>query len=504
MERTVNLKLRFVQVFAATVALSLAACVDEDNPVIVTPDAAFVGYSDPATKQTVCGNCHVSKQREWVTTRHASAWASVADRDNASTACASCHTTNGTSSGDSTDDGAGYFAVDANSKPLYYDVQCESCHGPGSAHVTAPDDTQPIVGVTADTGMTSSCGTCHTGTHNPFIDEWRSSRHGRVDSHANTNVACRPCHDARAWLATYAPDAKFTEQANGTAPADWVPTTCATCHDPHGSDNRADLRLSTDALDDNNLCITCHHKRGEPDLTTYRGPHSPQGPMVLGTAGWRPSGFTWDSTMGTTHANPTANPGLCGNCHVSGFSRTDATTSTTVYTTGHTFDPIPCLNAGGAPDYTIADCEVGARSFQACATSGCHSSEASARAALTAAEGRFDFYARIMWIDVDADGRVDAFPTDSGMAAIARRDFPADFPTRSATNAPPLSAGEGLAFNARLLWMPGQAAHNGFYGEALAIATINAARTRYGLAVPPALLAQLQSRAAALGVRNIR
>src|SRR3990172_6356718 len=118
MERKVNVKLRFVQVFAATVALSLAACVDEDNPVIVTPDAAFVGYSDPATKQTVCGNCHVSKQREWVTTRHASAWASVADRDNASTACASCHTTNGTSSGDSTDDAAGYFAVDANSKPL--------------------------------------------------------------------------------------------------------------------------------------------------------------------------------------------------------------------------------------------------------------------------------------------------------------------------------------------------------------------------------------------------
>lgn len=496
------MRLRLPSVLALGLVLALAACVDDEtNPVNVTPDAAFVGYTSVDSKQTVCGNCHISKQREWEGTAHANAWDGLQSSSHAGPTCVGCHTTNGASNAG--EDGAGYFAVNAASKPLYHDVQCESCHGPGSTHVTAPDDTQPIVGIAADTGMTEGCGTCHTDTHHPFIDEWRSSRHGRVDSHANTNTSCAPCHDARTWLATYAPDAKFTGQNLPiTTPANWQPTTCATCHDPHGSEHEADLRLSPSSLDEEtNLCITCHHKRGEPDLTTYRGPHSPQGPMVLGTAGWRPAGFTWDSTMSTTHASPTANPGVCGACHVSGFSRTDATTSATVYSTGHTFAAIPCLNAGGAPDWTLKDCEVSTRTFQACATSGCHSTESAARASFVAAESRFDYYARLMWIDVNANSRVDAFPTDSGMAAIAKRDFPADFPTRSATNAPPLSAGEGLAFNARLLWMPGQAAHNAFYGEALALATIQAAKTRYGFPVPPAVATRLAARSAELGVR---
>lgn len=500
------MSLRLPSVLAIGLALSLAACVDDDNnPVTVTPDADFVGYTSVDSKQTVCGNCHVGKQNEWETTAHARAWEGLQTSSHAGPTCVGCHTTNGASSGDSTNDNAGYFAVNADSKPLYHDVQCESCHGPGSAHVTAPDDTQPIIGIAADTGMTESCGTCHTDTHHPFIDEWRSTRHGRVDTHANTNPSCAPCHDARAWLTTYAADAKYTEQSAGTAPAAWQPTTCATCHDPHGSEHEADLRLSPSSLDEEtNLCITCHHKRGEPDLTTFRGPHSPQGPMVLGSAGWRPAGFVWDSTMSTTHASPTANPGLCAGCHVRGFNRLDATTNAQVYTTGHTFAAIPCLNAGGAPDYNIDDCTMAERAFQSCTAAGCHSSESAARAALVSAEGRFAFYARIMWIDVDADGRVDAFPADSGMAAIAKANFAADFPTRSATNTPPLSPGEGLAFNAQLLTMPGQAAHNAFYGEALAIATIEAARTAYGIPVPPALLTQLRSRAATLGVRTAR
>lgn len=497
---------RLLSFVAIGLVVGVTACVDDNTTIEPTPirDAQFVGYSDADSKQTTCGNCHVGKQNEWADTRHANAWATVADRPNASTSCAACHTTNGTSSGDSTNDRAGYFAVNADSKSLYHDVQCESCHGAGSVHVLAPEDATPIIGIRADTGMTEGCVTCHSGTHNPFAAEWRSTRHGEARASLVTRPECASCHDGRAWLATYAPDAEFTEQTAGATA--WQGITCATCHDPHGSDNVADLRLSPASLDEEtNLCITCHHKRGEPDLTTYRGPHSPQGPMVLGTAGWLPPGFTWDNTaMGTSHASPTANPGLCAGCHVSAFSRVDTTTNATVYSTGHTFAAIPCLNAGGAPDYTVDDCDVTARTFQSCSKSGCHSTENAARSAFVAAEDRFTFYSRLMWIDVNANSRVDAFPTDSGMAALARRDFPDDFPTRSTTNAPPLSPGEGLAFNGRLLIMPGQAAHNAFYGEALAIATLNAARARYGYAVPPAVAARLEARAAALRLTTTR
>ena len=64
----------------SALALSATACV-KDNATSptggTTKDAAFVGYSDPTTKQTTCGNCHIDRQTDWAATKHASAWADL-------------------------------------------------------------------------------------------------------------------------------------------------------------------------------------------------------------------------------------------------------------------------------------------------------------------------------------------------------------------------------------------------------------------------------------------
>ena len=45
---------------AGVFALAAVGCVSEDStPTDVVRDASFVGYSNPDTKQTTCGNCHV-------------------------------------------------------------------------------------------------------------------------------------------------------------------------------------------------------------------------------------------------------------------------------------------------------------------------------------------------------------------------------------------------------------------------------------------------------------
>src|SRR5262245_5379863 len=75
----------------ALLALAAASCVSEDETAPVL-DASFVGYSDPTTGQTVCGNCHIDRQRSWSATKHAHAWATLENTGTTDTSCAKCHT----------------------------------------------------------------------------------------------------------------------------------------------------------------------------------------------------------------------------------------------------------------------------------------------------------------------------------------------------------------------------------------------------------------------------
>ena len=125
------------------VALAASACVDEkivwrtvqDEIEDLPPAAAnFVGYSDHATKLTVCGNCHVGQQTKWVNTAHADAWEGLQGSGHAQETCEGCHTVS--ELGNHIEGAVGYTST---GDVRYHDVQCESCHGPGLGHVTNPD-----------------------------------------------------------------------------------------------------------------------------------------------------------------------------------------------------------------------------------------------------------------------------------------------------------------------------------------------------------------------------
>jgi len=133
------------------------------------------------------------------------------------------------------------------------------------------------------------CAQCHTGDHHPYAEQWVQSGHANIVSSPAGRAECQSCHVGEGALKAFGVNTVFAEQ-DDIAAGGHLPITCAVCHDPHGSPNSAQLRYPIDAPDeDQNLCMKCHHKRGAPDLTAAsRGPHSPEGPTILGTAGWFP------------------------------------------------------------------------------------------------------------------------------------------------------------------------------------------------------------------------
>lgn len=493
---------RVVWLGAALPLLAAPGCVDNDEdgagPAL---DAAFVGYTNPDTKQTTCGNCHISKQRSWVRTAHARAWDDLQGSGQAQVYCERCHTTSGF--GNAAPDSAGFPAAGADAKRFYYDVQCESCHGPGAGHIAAPDDAQPLSTIVADTAAVIGCATCHTGTHNPFVEEWRSSRHGIVNAYPAGRVAdgCATCHEGRQAIRRYDPDARFLEQSSTVL----QPITCAVCHDPHGGPNASQLRAPIDVADDEvNLCMTCHHKRSVPDPTTTRGAHSPQGPMLLGEAGWIPQDFAYDATRQASTHGSTANPRLCAGCHVERYTVTDAATGQfLVNSVGHSFRAIPCVDANGRPT-GAADCPDTERRFNACTSSGCHSSASVAMGARQVLAARLQGYIDVLWKDKDNDGALDPLPTDSGLLAQVRQQSASDF-SATGTGATVITVGEGVFFNTDMIKRGdgSMGVHNPFYAEALLLASTQALRQRYTYLPAPPLAgrARLASRVAALGMR---
>ena len=441
------------------VPLLAISCVDERIvyedvrfPALPSGAAQFVGYSNASTKLTVCGNCHVETQSEWVESAHAGAWGTLEAAPGAQAFCEGCHTVGQRGSAAST---AGGWETTGDAR--YHDVQCENCHGPGLAHVENPETSQPYAPLSVGTTLEQGCGECHSGAHHPFVDEWEQSRHGRVLASPAGNPACKSCHTGEDALLSWGINADYIEKTEVLAdPSAHLPIVCGVCHDPHASDNSAQLRFPIDVPnEEENLCMKCHHKRGVPDPTTFRGPHSPEGPVLLGYGGWWPPDVEFPGDAITATHGSDRNPRLCAGCHVNSFTVTDEATGEFQFqATGHLFQAIPCLDASGIP--TPGDCSFQERTFQTCAASGCHS-EVGARAAYVTAELRIE--------ELTADLR-------SLLDQVPEREFVVDNRYTSA---------EGARFNAELAEYPGSAIHNPFLIEALLIASIRQVRNDYGL-----------------------
>jgi predicted CXXCH cytochrome family protein len=330
---------------------------------------------------------------------------------------------------------------------------------------------------------TGNCGDCHNGTHHPFQEEWKASRHANLNTSRASNPSCVGCHEARGALAKWGIDANYVEKAN---PTDYQPpATCAACHDPHGSGNPGQLRFPVTSPDpEQNLCIKCHLRRGEPEPPSTVTPHAPQGAVLLGYAGWRPPGFVYDTArIYGSHAT-TKNPKLCAGCHVLRFNVTDPTTgSVTFNATGHLFRPVPCLDATGKPtaDKTCAY-TTAARSWQSCTTSGCHATAEVAVSAFSTVRNRMKLFTDQLWQDLNKDGTLQAAPTDAGLLPTVKQQRPAEWTTADIT------AAEGAEFNTRLCGEYGSSnsdnskgVHNPFLCDALLTSTIPYIKSYYGL-----------------------
>jgi predicted CXXCH cytochrome family protein len=506
--------MKLAHLFACAVGVTvLGACTDEkivfENRAFNPPADAvngFLGYftNTPTNpKQTSCGNCHVVHQRDWVTTAHANAWAGLLTEGNPpQTFCTGCHTVSG--KGNAVVGNAGYNRVP---DVTYHDVQCESCHGPGFTHAETPDGgVAPLASIAVHIADSlGTCGECHSGTHHPFAEEWEQSRHAEAQPAAISNYVASPttstcvsCHEGRLVLKAWGVTANYLEKDDPVNATTALGITCSVCHNPHGSPYTKQLRYPIDTPDPaQNLCMKCHLNRTVPASGSSRGnsPHAPQGAVLLGEAGYVNGAYVdtvlLNASSVATHFSPTSNPRLCAGCHLFAFPTTD-TAGTFNQATGHLFRPIPCYGADGLPTDTIQNCAFtpAARSFRACAASGCHSTQDQAALVYSVQRGRLQDLVAELWVDVDGDRVIDAYPVDTGMLARIKLNT-----TDLNPSAAPITAADGAEFNVRtfgedpagvFMYDNGdksRGAHNPFYEEALLRASINELTALYGAQV---------------------
>jgi hypothetical protein len=184
-----------------------------------------------------------------------------------------------------------WTAMNASLKAVA-NVQCESCHGPGSEHAYALGNTNVSNWPRLSTSyVAGDCAQCHdsktantaVNTWNNILTEWNGSHHARATRTPTgpTRMNCVRCHTAMGF-------AQFIEHA-GTTNIPYVTNTtyeaisCAACHDPHDPTNPHQLRSANvytlpEGTTVTNvglgaLCMECHHSRNgaaEQNITNYK------------------------------------------------------------------------------------------------------------------------------------------------------------------------------------------------------------------------------------------
>lgn len=139
-----------------------------ERPLLAFPEGAHLGAE-------ACRECHAAEHAHWAKTPHATAMATLrteAAKEHVAhppedVACVRCHAT-AASSGPPPAELEGYRVAES--------VGCESCHGPGEAHVAAGGGTDNIEGLGEDCPVCvieAVCTRCHTREWDP---DWHLAR----------------------------------------------------------------------------------------------------------------------------------------------------------------------------------------------------------------------------------------------------------------------------------------------------------------------------------------
>lgn len=263
------------------------------------------------TGVSTCELCHSGSQLapdiypSWARTGHASIFTGGIDGldgSHYSVSCIKCHTvgydTNAATLGD-----GGFYAVaqqDGWTFPTVLaptnfasmpgnlqnlaNVQCENCHGPGSAHADALGDTNADNWPLLDVPYTSdTCVQCHDAPPNHADGtQWYASSHAVTTTipSGTGRDQCVQCHTSYGFITR----TDNLESTNTTFPptnTTYAAIGCQTCHEPHGlttptNDNHLIRIMSSVTFGDGTvitnggegiLCMNCHHSRDGSAIT---------------------------------------------------------------------------------------------------------------------------------------------------------------------------------------------------------------------------------------------
>jgi len=242
-----------------------------------------------------CLACHADVHGEWEQTIHATAFQTLVDSgDEANYLCLPCHTVGYGVPG-------GY--LDEESTPHLKNVQCESCHGPGSNHADDPDANPLEVNVAS-----ALCGSCHQSCHglcgddhHPQHEQWLTSKHATawfdIMWDPDLDASCLECHSTEYRLAPEGDKPGLDEIT--------LNIECVACHDQHSVALSGQLRMAPHLL-----CADCHTTL---DVAPPEAPAQPQTEMLHATGGYELDG---DALEGPHTAHWWGIPDECVTCHV--------------------------------------------------------------------------------------------------------------------------------------------------------------------------------------------
>ena len=178
---------------------------------------------------------------------------------------------------------------------------CESCHGPGQAHVEAGGDKTKIKVLSAmpDREVSETCITCHNRSNHI---EWEGSKH---DSRNMGCTTCHSIHEAKSKEGQLKGETQaetcvqcHRKEVNKLHKSSHMPVVggkmddgkmeCTSCHNPHGSQNVKMLREGNSVAES---CASCHaekrgpflfeHAVGRENCVTCHDPHGSNNDRML-------------------------------------------------------------------------------------------------------------------------------------------------------------------------------------------------------------------------------